>query len=149
MISTRFTCSFSSNLILHNFCKLHPKICCNSLNIHFFLGFVLRSLLILSSIFIFILFTSNLPVFSKAFLIIFTSGSVTWHLNIISWLYFVPERYERCLWVSSSVNGKSVPWPSSGREWATEVNVGGDRMNPGKILPLLSANSLLRGRMNW
>ena len=41
--------------------------------------------------------------------------------------------------------GKPLPGPPSGREWAT----GGDRMNPGiRILPLPSSNGLLGGRMN-
>jgi hypothetical protein len=31
----------------------------------------------------------------------------------------VPERYEKCFWVSSSVKGKPLPAPPSGREWAT------------------------------
>ena len=55
----------------------------------------------------------------------------------------VPERYEKCLRVSSSVKGKRLPTLPSGREWATSqtTNVGRDRMNSGiKILPLLSTN---------
>jgi hypothetical protein len=31
----------------------------------------------------------------------------------------VAEMYEKCLWVSSTVKGKPLPTPSSGREWAT------------------------------
>jgi hypothetical protein len=49
----------------------------------------------------------------------------------------VPEMYEKCLSVSSSVKGKSLP------------NIGGERMNPGiRILPLPSANGLPGGQMN-
>ena len=50
-----------------------------------------------------------------------------------------------------SVKGKSLSTPPSGREWTMSqtTNVGGDRMNPGiRILPLPSANDLLRGRMS-
>ena len=35
------------------------------------------------------------------------------------WGFKVPERYEKCLRVSSSVKGKPLPTPPSGREWAT------------------------------
>ena len=61
----------------------------------------------------------------------------------------VPERYEKCLWVSFSVKGKPLP-PPSGREWATSwtANLGGGRMNPGiRILPLPSSNGRNGGRM--
>jgi hypothetical protein len=62
----------------------------------------------------------------------------------------VPERFAKCLRVSSSVKGKSVFTSPSGREWAKcqTANVGGDCMNPGiRILPLSSDNGLLEGRM--
>jgi hypothetical protein len=34
------------------------------------------------------------------------------------WCLKIPERYEKCLQVSSSVKGKLLPAPPSGREWA-------------------------------
>ena len=60
----------------------------------------------------------------------------------------VPESYEKCLRVSSSVKGKPLPTPPRGREWATSktADIGGDRMNPGiRILPLPSGNGLFGG----
>ena len=53
--------------------------------------------------------------------------------------------YDKCLWVSSSVKGKLLPTPPRGIEWPTKsmAKVGG---NPSiRIIPLPSANSLLRG----
>ena len=61
------------------------------------------------------------------------------------------EVVEKSLRVSSSVNGKPLSAPPSGREWARSwtANLGGVRMNPGiKILPLPRANGLPGGRMN-
>ena len=69
----------------------------------------------------------------------------------MSYYLKLPERYENCLRVSSSVKGKPLPTPPSEREWATSftANVGGDPMNPGiRIPPLPSANGLLGGRMS-
>jgi hypothetical protein len=63
----------------------------------------------------------------------------------------VPERYEKYLWVSSSVKEKLLPRPPCGREWAMSLtaNVIGNRINPRiRILPLSSANSLLEGHMS-
>ena len=55
----------------------------------------------------------------------------------------VPERYEGCLRVSSSVKEKSLSTPPSGGEWA---NVGRDRMNLGiRVFPIQSSNGLLGG----
>jgi hypothetical protein len=51
---------------------------------------------------------------------------------------------------SSSVKGKLLSTPPSGREWAMlqTANVGGDQMNPGiRIFPLPSANGLLGGQV--
>ena len=49
----------------------------------------------------------------------------------------VPEKYEKCLRVSSSVKEKPFPKPPSWREWATSQtdNVGGDRMSRGMGSP--------------
>ena len=47
--------------------------------------------------------------------------------------------------------GKTLPAPPSGREWAVSytVNVGGDRVHSGiKIYPVPSVDSLPRGRMS-
>ena len=63
----------------------------------------------------------------------------------------IPERYEKCFLVSSSLKGNYLPAPPSGRECATSytANVGGDLMNPGiRILPLPSANGLLEWPMS-
>jgi hypothetical protein len=51
--------------------------------------------------------------------------------------------------VSYSVKGKSLPAPSSVREWVTSqrANIGEGQMNP-KIVPLLSANGLLGRQMS-
>jgi hypothetical protein len=62
----------------------------------------------------------------------------------------IPERYEKCLRVSSSVMGKFLstsPRGGGGGERVTSqtANVGRGRMSPGiKILPLPGANGLLR-----
>ena len=61
----------------------------------------------------------------------------------------VPERYEKCLRVSSSVKEKSLSTPPSGREWATSymANVGENQMNPGiRFFPLPCANGHVGGR---
>jgi hypothetical protein len=61
----------------------------------------------------------------------------------------VPERNEKCFWVSSSVKEKTLFTPI-GREWATPktANVGGEWENSGiRILPLLSANGILGGKI--
>ena len=58
----------------------------------------------------------------------------------------VPERYGKCLRVSSSVKGKSRSTSPSGRDRVTSqtANVGGDLMNPGiRILPLSSTKDLI------
>ena len=61
----------------------------------------------------------------------------------------VSESNEKCLRVSSSVKRKSLSTPLSGREWATTANIRGERMNREiRILPLLSVNGLLGGRMS-
>ena len=65
----------------------------------------------------------------------------TWNCYLI-----VLTRYEKYLWVSSSVKEKSLSTPPTEREWATSqmVNIGGNQINPGiRILPLPSANGLL------
>ena len=59
--------------------------------------------------------------------------------------------YEKCLWVTSSLKGKFLPTPPSGRESAISwmYNVGEDQMNPRMwILPLPSASGLLGGQMS-
>ena len=59
----------------------------------------------------------------------------------------MPEKHKKCLQVSSSVKGKSLSTPPSGRECAPlqMANVG-DRMNLGiSILSLPSTYSLLGG----
>ena len=45
----------------------------------------------------------------------------------------VPERYDKCLRVSSSMKGKHLSTPPSGREWTMSqmAYVRGDGMNPG------------------
>ena len=63
----------------------------------------------------------------------------------------VPERYEKCFRVSSTVKRKSITTPLRKREWTTSstANVGGTQMNPKiQILPLSITSSLLGGRMN-
>jgi hypothetical protein len=63
----------------------------------------------------------------------------------------VPEKYKKCLQVSSSVKRISLFTLPGGRKWATSqrANVEGDRMYPGiGILPLPSANILLGRRMS-
>ena len=59
--------------------------------------------------------------------------TVVFIFSIFSFLLKVPERYEKCLWVSSSVKGKPLAAPPSGREWATSytANVGGTEWIPG------------------
>ena len=60
----------------------------------------------------------------------------------------IPEKYEKYLRVSCSVNGYSKTTPPSGREWQTpkKANVGGDGMNPGiEIIPIPSSKGLLGG----
>ena len=64
---------------------------------------------------------------------------------------YLPESYQKCLQVSSSVNEKSLFTLSSRKEWAMSLmaNVGWEIMNPAmRILPLSSANGILRGRIS-
>ena len=53
------------------------------------------------------------------------------------------RRYEKCIRVSSVLQGKFLPTPPSGRVWAPlySTKLGGNRTNPGiKIIPLPRAN---------
>ena len=55
-----------------------------------------------------------------------------------------------CLGVSSSIKGRSLPSPPSGREWSMQwmTYVGGDLMNPGiRILLLPSTDDPLGKQM--
>ena len=54
------------------------------------------------------------------------------HSININYCLKVPERHEKCLRGSSSIKGKLLPTPPSGREWATSqtANVEGDGRIP-------------------
>jgi hypothetical protein len=60
----------------------------------------------------------------------------------------VPEGYEKCFRVSSSVKGKYVHL-LAGESGLRRRQLGGGRMNPGiRIVPLSSTNGFLGGRMS-
>ena len=64
-------------------------------------------------------FSFTLPYFiHHPYITINTTLAYTLFLDIFNALK-VPKWYKKCLWVSSSVKGKSLPTPPSGREWAT------------------------------